>query len=140
MALWGLAHFPHTLPATPHRHSLKTQAPGETRPRPVSALCAGPQPHPPAVHDGRVVLPVLLLPQHDERLLGADPSTLRACCGGSRQRLQCLRVELWAGLCLRATRIRLLLCTLGKQSGETSAVTGLRWAQPFSIVRKHQDS
>lgn len=77
-------HTPCLLP--PHTHGLNTQASQGAQPPIQSALSVlGPWPHPPAVHDGRVVLPILLLPQHNEWLLGVDPSTLGARCGGSRQ-------------------------------------------------------
>lgn len=74
----------------------------------------GPRPNPPAVHDGWVVFPVLLLSQHNKGLLGADSSTLRACRGCPSQWLHWLRVELWAGLGLWATGFWFLLCTLSQ--------------------------
>ena len=70
------------------------------------------------------MLSVLLLPQHDERLLGADPPTLSACSGSPCQCLQHLHVELWAGLCLRATSFRLLLCTLHQAKGAQVSCEG----------------
>lgn len=78
----------------------------------------------PAVHDGRVVLSVLLLPQHDEGLLGAGSSTLRASHGHPCRWPHRLHGGLRAGLGLWATSFWLLLCSLGLVTWRRSAGKG----------------
>lgn len=66
----------------------------------------------PAVHDGWMVLPILLLAQDDERLLLPDPHSL---CTADRHfgwSLCLLSMQLWAQLCLSCANICFLLSTL----------------------------
>lgn len=83
--------------------------------------CASPLP---AVHDGWMVLPILLLAQDDERLLLPDPHSL--CTAGRHfgWSLYLLSMQLWAWLRLSCANICFLLSTLTLEEEILSEIQG----------------